>query len=844
MSYTTTSNPSTNPFSSSEVPFGFAYFDSTGTLHSAGTTWSRLLQHETNVIKDQVVADSQNNYASSTLSGYLSPLSIPTQVEQTKIEKNRFDTTTMQQYPNISNEYYKINNNLWGTALDQALSNLDDLTSQEVLSTPPASYKPSLFIISDGNSVNPKTGKLDTSTNVYIYVPAGAAIVGYQTTCSGGFCTSVPIYAPINQQYISATITAIKQYEQAIKEGVLEADMQTSYNIYNMAPTSPVPLSSILKTDSSGNTIIDTTNASVNYTLEYYYNPLFGNVPISELDGVGGSSGGSSGGTSEGSGTTGGSVTSDQNTFWDQWTTGTDPLTNQPNETMGISEYGIDTYHLGITGAYRTFVNSLTATNTEYTKISSVQNATTNGVAPYHSALNDYTATPLNYVDNLFYLAAPSQFDQNDSNYNFSLDNTNGFTLLPYQGGNIKLQITNNEVDSYSGSTATKLGSFSDYNLKPSELLLAPAEVPSATINIGAAAVAPTSSPSGVGSTSTGTSTSTPTTTTTQTTQNSQTTTQTTAPVTNPTTPTTQNSTPTTQTIGVVVPLQYAEVMQVFTDNAPKNSISDSTQPTGRVVTISPNALSALPFNTTNPNVLSISDQTDSNLGVLAQYYAFAAGTDPTLKTSQISVPSTASSFVLNTAFENTSTMKGVAMYLNDAFASNTQLLAWLKTSTAQNEAGIQALQLYDYITGEGALSNLGNSPLTYTQWQEMQNVKQQLANDANNKLNVAYDTFMLISGIGLILYAVVFMLAFWFDLVNPFFESSILRIITGGRLYPVSSREELADYGDNSKYITPTGMFVTCAALIISGVTFMNLQQLIGFFVWIYNLLISWTGI
>lgn len=89
---------------------------------------------------------------------------------------------------------------------------------------------------------------------------------------------------PINVATLKSTIKAIQDFKDAVNEGIIAGSLSSSYNVYSMYPDKQVPVNDILEPAKDENDrdlgykSIKTSGVKMNYSLDYYFHPLFGKM--------------------------------------------------------------------------------------------------------------------------------------------------------------------------------------------------------------------------------------------------------------------------------------------------------------------------------------------------------------------------------------------------------------------------------------------------------------------------------------------------------------------------------------------------------------------------------------
>lgn len=172
----------------------------------------------------------------------------------------------------------------------------------------------------------------------------------------------------------------------------------------------------------------------------------------------------------------------------------------------------------------------------------------------------------------------------------------------------------------------------------------------------------------------------------------------------------------------------------------------------------------------------------------------------------------------------------------NNNYIEDESLISWLKTSDAKSEPYVKAEKLLSIITGN-FMNKL--TPLTYNEWLQMQEIKTSLQNDKDRWLVSVFNITSIILGTFLILFAILFLFAYWFDIFNTFIDFSILQFVSFGHLYPIEDKELIGyvgNLGENTKYVTFADVLRIAIIMMAFGLIFLNLKVVVSFIVGVYN--------
>lgn len=179
----------------------------------------------------------------------------------------------------------------------------------------------------------------------------------------------------------------------------------------------------------------------------------------------------------------------------------------------------------------------------------------------------------------------------------------------------------------------------------------------------------------------------------------------------------------------------------------------------------------------------------------------------------------------------------------NNAYLGDSDLLDWLDTDKAKSLTYVDAQKLKDYITGNFS-GNL--TRLTYGDWLKMQDIKDELNYKKDTWLIRFMNVLSMIMGTILIVFAILFLMAYWVDIFNTFSDVSILHFISFGNLYPVADKMTeayLKNSMGNTKFVTFKDVLILAIIMIACGILFLNTFTLINFIVHVFNYLMYLFG-
>lgn len=173
----------------------------------------------------------------------------------------------------------------------------------------------------------------------------------------------------------------------------------------------------------------------------------------------------------------------------------------------------------------------------------------------------------------------------------------------------------------------------------------------------------------------------------------------------------------------------------------------------------------------------------------------------------------------------------------NNNYIKDESLIEWLKTNEAKSNTFVDSDYLIAKITGDFT-NSLGK--LTYADWKKMQDIKNELNNDKEMWLVRIINITSMVLGIVLIIFAILFIMAYWVDIFNTFSDFSILQFISFGNLFSVSDKET-GGYIENikglqTKYVDFKDVLIISCIMIAIGLLFLNVSVLIKFIINIFN--------
>lgn len=180
----------------------------------------------------------------------------------------------------------------------------------------------------------------------------------------------------------------------------------------------------------------------------------------------------------------------------------------------------------------------------------------------------------------------------------------------------------------------------------------------------------------------------------------------------------------------------------------------------------------------------------------------------------------------------------------NNRYVKDESLIEWLKTDQARSKSFVDADTLLAKITGDFT-DSLGK--LTYEDWKLMQNIKSELEYNKDMWLIRLFNVVSIVFGVFLIIFAILFMLAYWVDVFNTLTDFSILQFISFGNLYPITT-DETGAYLSNirglkTKYVKFKDVLFIALCMIAMGILFMNVTTIVSIIVNMYNYILYTVG-
>lgn len=435
---------------------------------------------------------------------------------------------------------------------------------------------------------------------------------------------------------------------------------------------------------------------------------------------------------------------------------------------------------------FSSFYSDITSNGGMYTKVDSSSVVTTNGVKSYTTNYNKKANVSQSLVDGTFPLALPSLFISNDTGYKIS--NKSGYVI----DDKVSLLLSTSMVYKNSdGSGKEPVGDFESFGIDLNGIALVNLKVD-------------------------------------------------------------KDGKPTdakgATTIGVIVPLWFKETIANTTTETGE-LISDDIYFTGRTVKLNNNYNEKTRLDGTNKDLVAIDTKITGRIGIEVRRFAFLPDGDYKNRASHINIGTNPEKFKLQTHFESdpNADYRGFVMYRNNAYLDNdSQLVNWLKTEESTAMTDVKAETLLKLITGE---IGLDDETLKYEDWVRMQEIKTELDVSVRDRVVSTMNIISIIMGYLIIVYSIFLCIAYWFDIVNVFVEFSLLKLVTGGRLYAIPNKDALdyitsSTHGENLRYVTFWNVCIIMLIGVFVGLIFIFVSPVVQFILWLYYLISDTMGV
>lgn len=185
---------------------------------------------------------------------------------------------------------------------------------------------------------------------------------------------------------------------------------------------------------------------------------------------------------------------------------------------------------------------------------------------------------------------------------------------------------------------------------------------------------------------------------------------------------------------------------------------------------------------------------------------------------------------------------EGCCLVIDNTAALKTGLKEWLGTKAAEDIFQLKSWYIDDARDLFESLFSLNRGTLDANR---VGDIKDELAlGKKTDAMSVVY-TCISIAGIVLLIYGMFLLLTFYFDLFNPIgMELSLLTMITGGTVHPVSTELELRELtsgeGTTARYVSHKGIWIIAGVCFVAGVLMLNSVFIVQAFQTVYNFFVS----
>lgn len=243
---------------------------------------------------------------------------------------------------------------------------------------------------------------------------------------------------PVNTAIINNAIAGIKKYKLAVQEGILAGTISASFNIYSVYPSKQVPITDILEeaTDDKGKKLgykqFKSSGVKMNYSLDYFLNPLFGKIDGSALG------------------------KSNMQDFLEK-----------KIKDVKVEHESEDKVEFDINESYATFIEEIKSGESTFTNVKDGSIINTNGLKTYKTTVSKKEYKPKSLVDGAMRLIVPRIFAKKDGGV-YQIAVNGGYRLIP----DVKLLISHAFVYGKEGDTFKRLGDFETYGINDKSLVL------------------------------------------------------------------------------------------------------------------------------------------------------------------------------------------------------------------------------------------------------------------------------------------------------------------------------------------------------------------------------------
>lgn len=343
---------------------------------------------------------------------YFSDKNVLTNGDNNKKDKNLFGDIIKEKQKAVVTEVEKLaSSNFSNKTITGDLNNGDDTLWGTKLNN--------LYSNTKGTKITMKKG-----TKAYkIYIPRGKKD-GKQ----------------VNKGIIEDSISAVEKYMNTVKEGAMAGTMASSFNIYSIYSEKQIPITDIVEWElnkdgkRTGYQQIKSGVSGIKYSLDTFYNPIFGKMDGSDIKG------------------------GEKNTqkYWE----GKIKDVKIKHKDGAKVDITINSDYLSFVSGDSDLLNTLMKADS--TKVSSA-----NGVTSYKTKYSKKSYKPQSRVDGTMAVAVPNLFSKNGSSSKFQMN------LADYKKlSNVRMSINLNYMYKVSGNNVKQMGDFSSYGIDPKGVML------------------------------------------------------------------------------------------------------------------------------------------------------------------------------------------------------------------------------------------------------------------------------------------------------------------------------------------------------------------------------------
>lgn len=286
--------------------------------------------------------------------------------------------------------------------------------------------------------------------------------------------------------------------------------------------------------------------------------------------------------------------------------------------------------------------------------------------------------------------------------------------------------------------------------------------------------------------------------------------------------------------VGVLIPLKYMEaIYDTGTDGG--------LYATGRMLEFVENYTKNLKFASPSTGMFNVIIPNGGTQGATVKYYAFKEDSTSFMdKAQHTDIGDKPSSSKIHVTFSSDKEKgRGFMLVRNNLFLQDNSLIHWLQSSEADKLRYVKAEHLLNKITGK---YELGEDVISFKDWVRVQEIKDELANRNEGSLIRIINIITITFGIVLAIYGWLLPLAYWLDIFNTFFdEFSVLQLMTRGRMYPVTNKEEkeylLRSSSSGVRYVYIHDVFIMTLICCSIALLFIFGQPILRFLVnvWLF---------